>query len=120
MIHKFKFGCLSRIVGLLLALPLQGGNLPAADNFPEPAKIPSQTGLPDPLVMMNGERVTTREQWVQQRRPELKALFQHYMYGTMPAAPAHLDFTVERVDNHFFGGKATKKEVTISFDPATN
>lgn len=120
MKHRFKFGCLSGIAGLLLALPLLGGNLPAADTFPEPAKLPSQPGLPDPLLMMNGERVTDREQWGQQRRPELKALFQHYMYGTIPPAPAHLDFTVERVDNHFFGGKATKKEVTISFDSATN
>ena len=70
--------------------------------------------------MLNGERVTTPEQWVKQRRPELKALFQHYMYGVMPPAPAHLKFAVERVDIHFFDGKATKKEVTISFDAATN
>ncbi len=40
------------------------------------------------------------------------------MYGVMPPAPAHESFSVERVDKHFFGGKATKKEITITFDPA--
>src|SRR5207248_2197098 len=71
--------------------------------------------LPDPLVMQNGGRVTTKKQWFKKRRPELKALFEHYMYGKMPPAPKHLKFTVERVNKNYFGGKATKKEITISF-----
>ena len=120
MKRRFRSAGSRRIARLLFALPLLGASLLAAESFPDISKLPSQPGLPDPLLMLNGERVATPEQWVQQRRPELKALFQHYMYGAMPPAPAHLEFTVERVDNHFFGGKATKKEVTISFDAATN
>ena len=73
--------------------------------------------MPDPLVMFNGERVTCKEQWVAQRRPELKALFQHYMYGYMPEAPAHVEATLEREDKQYFGGKATKKEVALKFGP---
>lgn len=120
MKRRLPFANLRRTAQLLFALQLLGGGLSAANTFPDISKLPSQPGLPDPLLMLDGKRVATPEQWVQQRRPELKALFQHYMYGVMPSAPAHLEFTVERVDKHFFGGKAVKKEVTISFDDATN
>lgn len=89
----------------------------AADKFPEAALLPPQPGLPDPLVMLNGQRITTSAQWLNQRRPELKALFQHYMYGYLPQAPAKFDAIVERVDANFFGGKATKKEITIAYGP---
>src|SRR6266487_6603738 len=89
----------------------------AQPDFPEVSKLPSQPGLPDPLVMFDGERVADKEHWIAKRRPELKALFQHYMYGYTPAAPARVSPTIEREDGRFFGGKATKKEVTISFGP---
>ena len=55
--------------------------------FPEPSKLPAQTALPDPLVMLDGRPVTSRTQWVKERRPELKALFEHYMYGAIPPKP---------------------------------
>src|SRR5262249_55579382 len=58
-----------------------------------------------------------KEQWLQKRRPELKALFQHYMYGNFPPRPDNVAFKVERVDREALGGKATLKEVTISFGP---
>ena len=64
--------------------------------------------------MLNGQRVTTADQWTNQRRPELKALFEHYMYGHMP--PGKTRFTLSSTDKAFFGGKATKKEVVMSFD----
>jgi hypothetical protein len=89
----------------------------ARADFPEVSQLPSQLDLPDPLVMFMGGRVVDKDQWFAQRRPELKALFQHYMYGYSPAAPAEVTAAVEREDAHFFGGKATKKEVTISFGP---
>ncbi len=82
---RFKFSPSRRIFRLLFVLPLLGASLFAADSFPDFSKLPSQPGLPDPLLMLNGERVTNQEQWVRQRRPELLALFQHYMYGVMPA-----------------------------------
>jgi hypothetical protein len=68
--------------------------------------------------MLNGNAVKTKKQWVTKRRPELKALFEHYMYGHAPPAPGKMRFAVERVDTNFFGGKATKKEVTIHLGPA--
>jgi hypothetical protein len=88
-----------------------------AADFPPAADLPSRPEFPDPLVMLNGERVTTREQWVKKRRPELLALFQHYMYGQFPA-PEKITAKVEREDRNALGGKATLKEITISFGPA--
>src|SRR5262245_15517996 len=85
-------------------------------DFPPVSKLPSRPELPDPLVMLDGTRVTSREQWLNQRRPELKGLFQHYMYGYLPA-PMKIESKVEREDRQAFGGKATVKEVTIAFGP---
>ncbi len=99
------------LCALLVVLPAAVGA-----EFPDVRQLPSHPGLPDPLVMMGGERVTSREQWFHQRRPELKRLFQFYMYGFAPPAPSG-GATVERQDRNYFGGKATKKEVTISFGP---
>jgi dienelactone hydrolase len=107
--------------GVLLLLlchwPGAGATASAAEKFPEVADLPSHPGLPDPLVMFDGRPVTTKEQWYQQRRPELKALFQHYMYGYFPPAPKRIEADPKRVDRQCFGGKATKKEVTIKFGP---
>jgi hypothetical protein len=89
----------------------------ARADFPDVAQLPSHPGLPDPLVLFNGERVATRQQWFDQRRPELKALFAWYMYGAAPPAPTHVEGKVERTDPRAFGGKATLREVTVSFGP---
>ena len=69
----------------------------------------------DPLVMLDGKRVTSKNQWNKQRRPELKALFQHYMYGELPSKPDRVEFVTGLVDKTFLGGKATLRLVTISF-----
>jgi hypothetical protein len=99
---------------LALALLTSLFALPAARaDLPEPDKLPPRPGLPDPLVMQNGEKVRTKEQWINERRPELKQLFQHYMYGYFPAAPK-VTAKVERVDPKALGGKATLKEITLS------
>jgi hypothetical protein len=85
--------------------------MPTADQLPVCAE------LPDPLVMFDGRRVVRREQWVKERRPELKDLFQHYMYGYLPP-PLPVTATVDRTDSQALGGKATLREVTVSFGPA--
>ncbi len=85
--------------------------------FPEPETLPSRPDFPDPLVMLDGTKVMTKEQWETKRRPELLALFQHYMYGRMPPAPAEVRWTVLHQDDKAFGGKATLKEVAITVGP---
>ena len=81
--------------------------------LPEPKDLPSKPELPDPLVMLDGTKVTTKEQWNEKRRPELKQLFQHYMYGTLPAK-SEVKATILHTDTKAFGGKATLTEVALS------
>ncbi|HUR44836.1 MAG TPA: hypothetical protein VMZ27_03090 [Candidatus Saccharimonadales bacterium] len=89
----------------------------SASKSPEPAELPAQKDLPDPLTLQNGQPVKTQKDWVKKRRPELLELFQHYMYGRMPPAPRKIQAKIERVEKDFFGGKATKKEITITYGP---
>ncbi len=80
--------------------------------FPAVKDLPEQKELPDPLIMFDGKPVLNKAQWEKSRRPELKALFQNYMYGYLPPAPK-IKATVGKSYKDFFGGKATMKEVTI-------
>lgn len=107
------FDLLTRAGGLAMALIITSAA--TSGEFPEFAKLPRQKELPDPLVSMSGKQVTTREQWVKERRPELKRLFEHYMYGTAPKAPKVIS-KVERVDPKALGGKATLKEITLTLE----
>jgi hypothetical protein len=100
--------------------PLLGAAAVAlAADFPPPDKLPSVPGLPDPLVMLDGTRVTTKEQWEAKRKPELRELFQHYMYGRQPAKPEKVTGKVLFEDPAAFGGKGTLKEVQVTFGPPT-
>ncbi len=104
-------GILFRIGGIVMTLCLAGATL--GGDFPDPDKLPSRPDLPDPLVRINGERVTTKEQWFKERRPELKSLFERYMYGKAPPA-VKVHAKVERIDAKALNGKATLKEITLS------
>lgn len=86
----------------------------AAAEFPPVEQLPVKTELPDPLVMLDGTRVTTAEQWRTKRRPELLELVTHYMYGQAPAAPK-LSFTVTKTADNVVNGLATLKEIEIRF-----
>jgi len=88
-----------------------------AADYPKPADLPVNAELPDPLVLRNGERVKTKEDWFKKRAPELRELFQHYMYGVAPPAPEKNEVKIEREDRKYFDGKATLKEITIRFGP---
>lgn len=87
-----------------------------AADFPPFEKLPVQSALPDPLTMLDGTRVTTPQQWETQRRPELKALFQHYMYGRLPARPQRWEVVGPSFeDATFLAGQATLREDTLAF-----
>jgi dienelactone hydrolase len=69
--------------------------------------------------MFNGDKVTTKEQWESKRRPELKALFEHYMYGARPKGYSTLR-NVLHEDAKAFGGKATLRELAIKIGPGAD
>src|SRR5438445_13821839 len=86
--------------------------------YPPATTLPEVQSLPDPFVFADGTRVKSPEQWFSKRRPELKGLFQHYMYGTIPAKPAHMQAKVVGEYRDFLGGKATLKLVRLETGPA--
>ena len=105
-----------RPVGLL-ALWLLSFSVASAGEFPSFEQLPVRPEPPDPLVMLDGTPVRTREDWFNKRRPELKALFEHYMYGKAPPPPDNLEATIVRTDEKCLDGKATLHEITIKYGP---
>jgi dienelactone hydrolase len=67
--------------------------------------------------MLDGRPVTSQDQWFKERRPELKALFAHYMYGTIPPKPAHVSARNLGEYHDFLAGKATLKLVRLETGP---
>jgi len=63
----------------VLTVAVLAASPPALEN------LSVQKELPSPFVMLDGTRVTTPDEWYTKRRPELKQLFQHYVYGYIPA-----------------------------------
>src|SRR6187401_1226697 len=57
------------------------------------ARLRQLRNLPDPLMLLTGEIVKTKEDWFVKRRPELLRLAQHYMYGFAPARPEKVSAT---------------------------
>ena len=85
------------------------------ENLPSIEKLPAQTELPDPLVFFDGRPVQTKQEWENERRPELKRLFQHYMYGKLPPKPARWGMSTTD-PRDCLDGKATLQQVTLSFE----
>ena len=104
---------LSLLACLLTSLVASAPAATKTVQFADVTALPPQAALPDPLVMLDGRRVNSRAQWEKLRRPELKALFQHYMYGAIPPKPAAV--TAKLISEHrdFLDGKATLKLLTL-------
>jgi hypothetical protein len=96
-----------RLLDLLQITTLRSGpdgdpTSPNAANFDE-SKVAPYT-LPDPLVLKNGQRVTSAEAWWKARRPQIVADFDNEMYGHVPANVPKVTWEVvrtrhETVDN---------------------
>ncbi len=56
---------------------------PYAANYDE-SKANPYPNLPDPLVLKNGQKVTTAQIWWEQRRPEIVEDFDREVYGRVP------------------------------------
>ena len=100
------------VIGIL-AMSLSA--IPA--DLPPPDKLPSIPEFPDVLTTRDGTKITTKKEWEEKRRPELKELFQHYMYGRFPAKPEKVTAKVLFEDGKAFDGKGTLREVEITFGP---
>jgi hypothetical protein len=56
---------------------------PNSANY-DPEKANPYPDLPDPLILKNGQRVTTAEQWWNERRPEIVEDFEREVVGRVP------------------------------------
>lgn len=75
----------------LCGLAMAAASLAAAQGTGKVAvkDLPVRKEMPDPLVMNDGTKVTTQEQW-KKRREEMKAILEEYEYGHMPPAPGNV------------------------------
>ena len=97
----------------LVSVTFLGLSASPPTNYDE-SKVPSYK-LPDPLVLLNGDKVTDAKTWITRRRPEILELFKTQVYGIMPAPPKAMSFQVTSSDKKALGGKATRREVSIHF-----
>jgi hypothetical protein len=85
---------------------------PNAANYEE-SKVDPNIQLPDPLVLKNGEAVTTPDAWWNRRRPEIVEDFDREIYGRVPEKTPSVKWEVASTSKETVGGKAvvTKKLV---------
>src|SRR5262249_12414076 len=85
---------------------------PEVINYDE-AKIPPYT-LPDPLVMLDGTKVTDAQTW-SKRRPEILKLFETQVYGKTPVKRTTMEVEVVRAELQALNGIAERREVVVAF-----
>ena len=76
--------------------------------------------LPDPMVTIEGEKVTTVEEWQNVRRPQIMGMFASTIYGRVPVpeSPIEVEYEVQTEDTEFFDGRCTKKIVLATYSNA--
>jgi hypothetical protein len=75
--------------------------------------------LPDPLVLANGEPVTTAALWFNRRRAEILELYRENIYGRVPDTAPPVRFTVGATDPQALGGTAVQQEIIAHFGAGT-
>ena len=80
-------------------------------NFEE-TKVP-EYNLPDPLICLDGTKVTDKTLWFEKRQLEILELFELHMYGKMPGKPEKMSFEITSIDKDVLKGKATRKEISV-------
>ena len=104
-------------------LPATQPARPSPRDFPAAKDLPARAEDPDPLVMLDGTPVRTKEDWLRRRRPELAKLVQHYMFGYSPpewlakGTPAP---TVVAEDANALGGLAAWRHLRVPLAPDPN
>jgi len=73
-------------------------------------KVPPYT-LPDPLVLSDGQKVTTPDVWLKKRRPEILKFYQTEIYGRIPANAPKVTWEVTETDPKARDGAAVLRRV---------
>lgn len=96
-----------RILNLLHITALRRGpdgdpKSPNAANVDE-SKVPAYT-LPDPLILKNGQKVTTAETWWKERRGEIMEEFDREIYGRAPEHTPRVNWELSSTAKENKGG----------------
>ena len=91
-------------LGIKALRPGPSGNEKAPNhaNYDEDKANP-YPDLPDPLTLNDGQKVTTREQWWDKRRPEIVEAYSKYVYGFVPANMPAVHWRVVTTDHEMIG-----------------
>ena len=82
--------------------PSGNENAPNHANYDE-SKANPYPNVPDPLIMNDGQKVTTPEMWWTKRRPEIVEMYSKYVYGRVPSSVPKVSWTVNTVDHEMIG-----------------
>ncbi len=72
--------------------------------------------IPDPFVLSDGTKISSKEEWYNKKRPELLRQFKKQMYGCFPPQGVHLHYQVFDRDTEALNGIATRKQIAIFVD----
>ena len=75
-------------------------------------KLKMQHGLPDPFLKPDGKRLTSKEEWEEQRQ-YIKSMLVHYQYGEMPPTPKDV-IVKETLSEEIYKGTAIRKLYTLT------
>ncbi len=105
--YTYELNTLISVCGVLIFLICS-----CTQQLPEFEELPEVSELPDPFMLLDGTPVDSMREWNELRKPELKKLFQHYIYGYLPPAP-EMNFELIHQDSTLFDSQATYKEIRI-------
>jgi len=82
--------------------PSGDAKAPDATNYDE-SKAHVYPQIPDPLLLKNGKRVATADEWWNRRRPEIVADFEHEIWGKAPANLPKVTWEVVKTTPETYG-----------------
>lgn len=69
--------------------------------------------LPEALMCFDGRKISTSEEWLKTRRPELLDFYRKKIYGLIPPLPDSTEFRLLRQRDDVLDGAAVRKEIEI-------
>jgi hypothetical protein len=93
------------LLGIKSLRPGRNGMNPKAENYAnyDESRANPYPNLPDPLILKNGQKVTTAEMWWKQRRPEIVEDFDREIYGRVPSDVPKVNWEVTETINEMEG-----------------
>ena len=105
-------------LSLIVAITNRGAAAEPPDTNYDESKVPSLQ-LPQLLTQADGTKVTSTQAWTETRRAEVQALLEEFIFGKTPdQRPNQFRSVVIESDPKALGGKATRKQIKITIDPA--